>query len=111
MLLNDVKPTFDYRHDFEGEDIQTIKERWPNVTFHNIPLAWIIPIDEMLCRLRYDNPIYEVRQEFGHLVVLSVPLNSNQKRIIQQAEDEIYLIDVDLHMFLDNSAIDIETLD
>ena len=86
-MLNDIKATFDERHEFGDDDLEVLKDRWPKVAFQNIPLAWIIPIDEMLSAMRYDNPIYEMRQEFGHLIVLSRPLKLNQKLIIQQAEN------------------------
>lgn len=94
--LYDVKKIFDERHDFEAEDIQTLYERWPEVDFYNIPVAWIVPIDTMLARMRYYNPVIQVRQEFGQLIVIHNELTENQRKIIWVAEKEISKIDEDL---------------
>ena len=51
---NNKSPLFQFyykfldRHDFVDEDIKVLAKNFPNVLFHHIPQAWIIPIDEML---------------------------------------------------------------
>lgn len=96
-MLNST--AFNDRHEFDDSDIEILKERWPGINFQKIPSAWIVSIDEMLSAMRYDNPIYEIRQEFGHLIILSKPLKPNQKLIIEQVEKALYLIDADLHIY------------
>ncbi len=91
-----IKKAFDERHDYSSEDLSVLQERWPEVKFVNIPDAWILILDTMLCRLRYDNPVREIRQEYGQLVVLHKPLRKRQKEVIQQAERQIYAVDADL---------------
>lgn len=96
-MLWDIQKEFNKRHNFNDEDIGLLKERWSEITFHNIPLAWVFPLDEMLCKLRYNNPIYEIRQEFGQLIILSHQLKyKNHKVIIKKTEQAIYNIDKDL---------------
>lgn len=91
------KEEFDDRHaEDDQEDLATLQERWPSVKFHNIPVAWIVILDTMLCRMRYSNPVREVRQEFGQLIVIHGPLRASQEKIIREAEQEIYAIDADL---------------
>lgn len=101
--LLEFKSTFDYRHEFEDDDLEVLKERWPNVGFHNIPTSWIIAIDEMFCKLRYHNPIHEIRQEFGQLVIIHDELKFGQAGIIQEAENKIKAIDIDIHKELECS--------
>lgn len=101
MLLEEVKKEFSIRHDFEDDDLDILKERWSNIIFKNIPAAWIIIIDEMLCLLRYNNPIKEIHQEFGQFITLfSRELNPKQQQIIKRAEISIYNIDKDLYELL-----------
>lgn len=107
---NEIEKEFDYRHEFDDSELDILIERWPSVKFSRIPLAWIIIIDDMLSRLRYNKPIYEIRQEFGHLIILSRPLSDNQRKIIQHAEEQLYLIDTDLHVFLNIRHIDNKAL-
>jgi hypothetical protein len=63
--LEEFKKIFDSRHDFNDPDLVILKERHPSVNFISVPAAWIIAIDEMLCRMRYNNPVIEIKQEFG----------------------------------------------
>ena len=92
------KKEFDLRHEFQSEDLTTLKERWPNVKFVNIPEAWILILDTMLCKLRYHNPVRVIRQDYGQLVVLHDPLRQRQQKIISDAEEAIYAIDEDIRI-------------
>lgn len=104
-MLYKLKKDFDERHDFCDDDIEVLKGRWPEVSFHNIPAAWIIPIDQMLCRMRYHNQIKEIRQDFGQFIVIHNKLRPNHEKILKRAEQEIYEIDVDLQKQLQNYTI------
>jgi hypothetical protein len=100
---------FKERHDFDSEDLSLLFERHPAVKFHDIPEAWIIPIDEMLCSVRYDNPFSEVRQVDGLLVVsikdgIERTELAKYKEIISAADYKIYNIDRDLNKIKDESV-------
>jgi len=97
MNLISYKETFDFRHDFDSEDLDTLRERWPSITFHNIPDAWILLIDEMLCAMRYSLRIAEIRQEFGQLIVLpNGKLSNSHQQLLAAFEAAIYKIDADI---------------
>jgi len=68
-MFKEFKRIFDARHDFNDSDLETLQDRHPSIKFINIPTAWIVAVDEMLCRMRYQNPVVTVRQEFGQLIV------------------------------------------
>jgi len=86
MNLISYKETFDFRHDFDSEDLDTLRERWPSITFHNIPDAWILLIDEMLCAMRYSLRIAEIRQK----------LSNSHQQLLAAFEAAIYKIDADI---------------
>jgi hypothetical protein len=97
---------FDERHDFDSEELKILSERHPSVKFYHIPEAWILPIDEMLCSVRYTIPFNEVRQINGMLVVaikhgVSGPELAKYKEIISVADYKIYNIDRDLNQIKD----------
>lgn len=96
-LLTNIKIEFDGRHDFEDDDLNILFERWPNIKFENIPVSWIVPVDEMLCHMRLNNPVKEVRQHFGQLIVITDVLTDKQKKIVKATENKIYSIDKDLY--------------
>jgi len=97
MDLLTRKQFFDNRHVFEDEDIDLLKERWPEISFNNIPLAWVFQLDEFLCKTKYSSSITEIRQEFGEVIVLG-ELNTKLKTRIHELEAQTYLVDWDLHM-------------
>jgi len=100
---------FEERHDFNSEDLGLLFERHPSVKFFDIPEAWIIPIDEMLCLVRYANPFNEVRQVDG-LLVVSIKNGIKEidlakyKKIVSAADYKIYNIDSDLNQIKDKSV-------
>lgn len=95
-ILETMKKRFDERHDFDKKEIAILQERWPSVDFMNIPTAWIFPIDELMGRMRYNNPFKKIRQEFGQLVVEHGELNEKQQKILVALEKKLYKIDEDL---------------
>jgi hypothetical protein len=67
--LEEFKKIFDSRHDFNDSDLEILFERYPTVEFKNIPTAWIISVDEFLCKTKYHNPIISISQEFGQIII------------------------------------------
>lgn len=103
MNLFNFQEIFNQRHKFQHEDLQVLKERWPNIQFNNIPDAWIWPIDILLSRLRYNNPISEIRQEFGQICfIYNKKPSKYQNHVIKKCESEIYNIDFDINNELRN---------
>ena len=99
MNLEIFKREFDYRHDWDIEEENVLKTNWPNIKFHNVPLAWIIPIDDLLQKV--NKPIKEIRQEYGQLIILHDLFNSQQQQqYINDTEEIIQAIDLDLFMGL-----------
>ncbi len=100
---------FDKRHDFDSEELNILYERHPFIKFQNIVESWIVPIDQMLCSMRYDNPISEVRQINGRLIVLfKEDINRNKidlyNKIIQICDIAIFNIDRDLNQIKDKKV-------
>lgn len=94
-----LKLQFDERHDFESEDFSNLKKRFPHCKFTNVPEAWIIIIDEMLCSMREPGTIREIRQEYGQLIIEfrdGFNLPDNRKHI-EEAESKIYRLDKDIN--------------
>ena len=65
MSLQKFYEEFKSRHDFEDEDLGILKERHPNINITNIPIAWIVIVDELLCRARKEGQIQSIDQSFG----------------------------------------------
>lgn len=103
MNLNQRKKEFDHRHDFDDEDLKILQERHPGVEIKNIPTAWIVIVDELLCAFRYNNAITSVEQHFGHLCVSLKNRPEDQGRFktyrktIAHYEEKIRAIDLDLN--------------
>ena len=108
MNLIDIKKQFDHRHDFDDSDFIILKKRHSSVNILNIPTAWIIPIDDLLCRFKNDQVIKEVRQEFGQLIVIFKDRLQDQtqllnyKKIVEQFNCVIKNIDKDLEYGLES---------
>lgn len=100
MRLIDIKKHFDKRHDFDDSDLFLLKEKHKSVNIVNIPTAWIIPIDKLLCRFASNQVIKEVSQQFGQLIVVFKNIPQDQfnsyKKIIAEFEYIICNIDKDL---------------
>ena len=103
MNLTTIQNIFTERHDFDDEDVSILKLNWPNINFVNIPTSWIVAIDNMLVELN-SKSIFEIRQGFGQLMVKHGELTEGDKKIIKQAEEEIYYMDRDLHILLKHRA-------
>lgn len=105
--LDTFKKEFDYRHDFEDSDMQLLCERHSDIQFSNIPAAWILPVDEMLCKFKYNEVAKAVRQEYGQLVVVLKSRPADQGRyskyrsIVDECEQKLKSIDMDLHICME----------
>jgi hypothetical protein len=91
MNLIAYKKEFDYRHDWDLDEENILKSKWPTIKFKNIPQAWIIPIDKTLSTNNILD-IKEIRQNYGHVIVL--PHNNY---IENKLENIIKKIDMDLN--------------
>ena len=102
--LESNKKAFDARHDFEDEDITLLKERHPSVEIINVPTAWVLPIDYMLCDFRHSDAIRRVEQCFGQLCITFKNRQDDQGRfekykvVISKYEEMIREIDADLSL-------------
>jgi hypothetical protein len=112
-ILKYAKEFWD-RHDISYEELKTLSDRHPSVKINfNIPVAWIVLVDELLCRFRYNQVIEEIGQEFGQLIVVlkkdalllkdrdrNRPEDQGQlikyKEVVEQYDRRIREIDIDL---------------
>lgn len=103
IKLEKKKKLFDMRHEFNDEDIDLLKERHPGVEILNIPVAWVVPIDQMLCDFRHSQAISKVEQQFGELCVVFKNRQQDQgrkekyKNTVAKYEKIIKKIDADLY--------------
>lgn len=89
---------FSDRHSFDGEDVQILKNKFPNIQFNNIPDAWILGIDRLLRKTRYAG-IVSIAQRNGFLFISA--RNDILSEYIEEVEQEIYSLDADLHKLLE----------
>jgi len=99
MTLFEYKKIFDSRHEFNESETDVIRERYPSVCISNIPVAWIVLIDEMLGKFRCSDLIKSVGQEYGQLIILfSREPEAKHKEIIEKVEQAIRDIDKDMEL-------------
>ena len=96
MSLLALKKEFDKRHEFDTEDVKYLYKRYPKIKFSNIPLAWVINIDDLLCDLPH-SIISEIRQDFGQPIFIFKDDLSKYKSKIDECERRLLSIDKDLH--------------
>ena len=95
ISISDFSKEFNYRHNFNAEDIGILQQKYPNIKFVNIPEAWIICVDNMLQCLKEYN-IRCIQQYYGFLSVIG-DYSSEAKEIIKFFEGKMYQADADLH--------------
>ena len=103
-LLEKFSAEFVKRHDFEDPDLDIFLNRWKNkAKFHNIPVAWILPLDTMMFELnKLDIIVRDVRQEFGQLCVgIHTGDYIKSMDILKKAKSQIKNIDKDLYSIFD----------
>ena len=94
--LPSLKKIFDDRHDFDPEEQKQLQKNWPKIKFVNIPTTWIVPIDDLLVLIN-SAKVNEIRQDYGHLTIISKGLSAAELATIHQIEQMIYRLDEDLH--------------
>lgn len=99
MLLSQIKKEFDYRHDFESDDLDLLNNRFPTICFLNIPVDWICLIDNLLTNISSLDRIKEVRQEFGQLIIINnYSLTETDRNLIEYYSKKITNSDMDLKL-------------
>ena len=96
ISISQFSKEFNFRHDFDVDDIDILKKKYPEVKFLNIPEAWIIQVDNMMQCLKSYNVVC-VQQQYGFLSVILKESTPESKQIIQYFENKMYQIDIDLH--------------
>ncbi len=95
---------FRERHSFSGEDVGILKNKFQHISFHNIPDAWVLGIDEFLSRI---NPklITTLRQACGffYISVSDLDLGDDFWDQVERIERKLYALDRDLHEALDRN--------
>lgn len=94
-VLSIIGREFNHRHDFNDSDLDVLKQKFPSVSFRNIPQAWIIVIDDLLQTI-WPN-VKVISQEFGELCIQWVNDPVGLKHVAH-AEKRLYMIDADLHL-------------
>lgn len=95
---------FRKRHTFGGEDVGVLKNKFQHISFHNIPDAWILGIDEFLSRI---NPklVSTLRQACGffYISVSDLELDDSFWEQVEIVERRLYDLDKDLHEALERN--------
>jgi len=100
MSLQEFHKEFKDRHDFEDDDLELLQDRHPKTQITNIPIAWIIIIDELLCRDRKVNKIKAIDQSYGFIVINYRGDSSVSERLgwaVEDAERKVRELDIDLY--------------
>lgn len=96
LNLIKLKKEFYKRHDFESKDLEVLYNKFPKVSFKNIPEAWIVLIDKMLNEVG-TYYIKSVEQHYGLLCITETNPQYLDLSIVDKYEKRIYNIDKDLH--------------
>lgn len=100
-ILLSIEKEFNHRHDFVDEDIIFLKNKFKNIEFLKIPVAWVSLIDQMLSETNNDS-IKEIRQDFGQFVILfKRECNKELKKKISIYDKKIKNIDKDLYLMME----------
>jgi hypothetical protein len=95
---------FQRRHTFNSEDQETIRIKFPNTLFKDIPDAWILLLDKFLTLVYADEPraVSSVKQKCGFFhVTFRNGFGSKFADLASRIEDKLYIIDKDLHEQVD----------
>jgi hypothetical protein len=105
MNLEIQKAIFDHRHSFDSEDIIVLRNYFPNITFEQIPDAWIIPIDNFLRSISDIKNIQSISQVYGMLFCNYSNLSITDIDKLKKLEVEVSNIDYDLFHQVNNSEL------
>lgn len=95
---------FRKRHSFGGEDVGVLKSKFPHISFHNIPDAWVLGVDEFLTRVD-PKAVAAIRQACGffYVSVFDLKLGDAFWDQVEIIERKLYGLDKDLHKSLERS--------
>jgi hypothetical protein len=103
-VLETFAREFKARHSFDGDDVTVLRENFPEVTFTDIPDAWVLGLDELLSRIP-PAEVLNISQRNGFLFVSIRDGEWANSDIlwdeIEKAESKIYDLDSDLHKLLE----------
>jgi hypothetical protein len=102
--LIEFRKAFERRHDFYSEDLHRLKNKYPEITFFDIPEAWIYKIDEHLSRMKRPSFLESINQICG-FVVTTKSADPADQEIFDEMLEELYVIDLDIRKELDGESI------
>lgn len=105
VSLEEFYNQFVDRHEFVYEDSETLAERFRNISFYNIPEAWVYLVDKFLSMMNQVRKIRSVSQVYGFLVVDCKDLSDFDKNILADLELHLKVLDMDLHNQIEEGII------
>lgn len=88
---------FSKRHDFIYEDINFLPKKYSNISFKEIPEAWVCPIHHCLSKMEDPTKVTGISQYCGLLVISSSNVSSTDQKLLDSLDKNIRLLDLDLH--------------
>ena len=104
ITIEEFSKEFNKRHDFEYDDDEFLPNKYSEISFQDIPEAWVCVIDTYLSKLKDKSAISSISQVMG-LCVIAGESSSEDKKILQCLEKTISDIDMDLHEQLKSGII------
>jgi hypothetical protein len=90
------------RHDFEYEDSDLLSKKYPNISFNDIPQAWMCCIFDHLSSMKDISKVVSISQIMGFPVIqYENNIGDIEFDIIKDLERSLECIDIDLHKQLD----------
>jgi hypothetical protein len=90
------------RHDFEYDDSDLLSKKYSNISFKDIPQAWVCCIFDHLSSIKDISKIVSVSQIMGFPVIqYENNIGDVEFDIIKDLERSLECIDIDLHKQLD----------
>jgi hypothetical protein len=105
VSLEEFYNQFMDRHEFVYEDSETLSKRFRNISFYNIPEAWVYLVDKFLSMMNQVRKIRSVSQVYGFLVVDCKDLSDFDKNILADLELHLKVLDIDLHNQIEEGII------
>jgi hypothetical protein len=96
---------FNYRHDFSYDDIDFLPKKFSNITFNNIPEAWVCEIDRVFTLLNKADGIKSVSQIMGFLVIDFDHLSRHDVKLLHGLDEQIKLLDIDLYKQFETTSL------
>jgi hypothetical protein len=103
VSIDEFVKIFKDRHNFKYDDEDYLDDKYICIVFRDIPEAWVCVIDKYLCKI--EDKVISVSQICGQIVVKHRKLDGKEEKILKKLENEIVIIDKDLHSSLDAGII------